>query len=67
MDISELEAKIKEIRDGPLKLLCLMPSGKIRTLTVRQCWTSGARFIHVDATEIDALLGAALGGDDEQI
>lgn len=67
MEIDELERQIGQIRARPLKLLCQMPSGKIRTLTVRQCWTSGARFIHVDATEIDALLGAALGGDNEQI
>lgn len=67
MDISELEAKIKEIRDGPLKLLCLMPSGKTRVLTVRQCWTAKARFLHVVADDLDQLLGAEFGGDNERV
>lgn len=65
MEIDEIETKIDEIRSRPLRLLCLMPSGKIRTLTVRQCWEAGARFVHVDCTEIDAILGAELGGDKE--
>ena len=65
MDILELEAKIKEIRDGPLKLLCQMPSGKTRSLTIRECLASGARYLYVDCTEIDTILGAALGGDSE--
>lgn len=67
MGIDELENEVQKIRDKPLKLLCQMPSGKIRTLTIRQCWTTGARFIHLDCTEIDTILGVALGGDNEQI
>lgn len=67
MEIDEIEAKIDEIRGRPLQLLCLMPSGKTRSLTIRQCWTTGARFIHVDCTEIDTILGVALGGDGDEI
>ena len=67
MEIDEIEAKIDEIRGRPLQLLCLMPSGKTRSLTIRQCWTTGARFIHVDCTEIDTILGVAFGGDADEI
>lgn len=67
MGIDELEAKIQAIRDKPLKLVCMMPTGKTRTLTIRQCWEVGARFIHVDCTEIDTILGAAMGGDYDAI
>ena len=65
MGIDELETKIQAIRDKPLLLLCQMPSGKMRSLTIRECWESGSRFIHVDCTELDELLGRELGGDAE--
>lgn len=65
MDISEIEAKIKEIRDGSLKLLCLMPSGKTRTLTVRECIEAKAKYVHVVVDQLDELLGRELGGDAE--
>lgn len=67
MNIDELERKITEIRSKPMLLVCRTPSGKTRRLTIRQCWDAGARFVHVDCTEIDAILGVALGGDNDSI
>lgn len=67
MEIDEIETKIDKIRSRPLQLLCLMPSGKMRVLTVRQCWTAKARFLHVVADDLDQLLGAEFGGDNERI
>lgn len=65
MDIDELERKVSQIRAKPLRLVCIMPTGGICTATVRECWESGGRFLHVADDELDALLGAALGGDTE--
>ena len=65
MDILELESRAAEIRAKPLQLVCVMPTGRVCTATVRECWESGGRFLHVADDELDALLGAALGGDTE--
>lgn len=65
MTISELERKVEAIRDQPLRLVCVLPTGKAQSMTIRQCWESGARFLHVDCSELDILLGAELGGDKE--
>ena len=67
MGIDEIEAKIREIRGRPLKVICVMPTGRICTATVRQCAESKARYVRIIADELDELLGAALGGDNEQI
>lgn len=66
MDISELEAKIKEIRDRPLLVVCVLPTGRICTATVRECMERRGRFLNVVADELDTLLGAELGGDNEK-
>ena len=65
MDISEIESRAAEVRAKPLQLVCVMPTGRICTATIRECWESGSRFLHVADDELDALLGAALGGDTE--
>ena len=67
MGIDELETKIQAIRDKPLLLLCQMPSGKTCVMTVRECVAAKARYIHVVVDQLDELLGAALGGDNERV
>ena len=66
MDVLELENKVAEIRAKPLLLVCAMPTGRICTATVRECWESGGRFLHVADDELDELLGRELGGDNEK-
>lgn len=66
MGIDELEQRIAEIRAKPLLLICQMPSGK-HSLTIRECWESRSRFVHVNCDEIDKVLGASLGGDNERV
>lgn len=66
MDILEIENKVAEIRGRPLKVICVMPTGRICTATVRQCAESKARYVRIIVDELDALLGAELGGDNEK-
>lgn len=63
--IAELERKIAVLRSRPLALLCRTPKGKERVMTVRECVDTGSVYIHIAADELDALLGAELGGDKE--
>lgn len=67
MDIFELESRAAEIRAKPLQLVCVMPTGKVCTATVRECWESGGRFLHVADDELDEFLGRELGGDTDEI
>lgn len=65
MDILELESKVAEIRGRPLQVIGITSTGKARTMTVRECWKTKSKFLHVADDELDALLGAELGGDKE--
>lgn len=66
MDILEIENKVAEIRGRPLRVVCVTSKGAICTTSLRECWESGGRFLHVAADELDAFLGAELGGDNEK-
>ena len=63
MGICELERKVAEIRAKPLQLVCVTTVGRTRLMTIQECQKTGARFLHVATDELDALLGAELGGD----
>lgn len=65
MDILELENRVEEIRAQPLQLVCVTRKGERRIMGVRECWETGARFLHVAADDLDGVLGVALGGDAE--
>lgn len=65
MSIDKLERAVSHVRNKPLLLVCVTSTGKAQSMTIRQCWESGARFLHVDCSELDILLGAELGGDKE--
>ena len=65
MGISELERRVAEIRAKPLQLVCVTATGRMRLMTIQECRETGARFLHVATDELDALLGAELGGDKE--
>lgn len=65
MTIAELERQIALLHAHPLALLCRTPKGKERVMTVRECVDTGSVYIHIAADELDALLGAELGGDKE--
>lgn len=66
MEISELEQRVAEIRAAPLRAVCLTSKGKQVSITVRECVELEAKFLYVDDTELDTLLGAELGGDNEK-
>ena len=67
MEIDEIERAVQVIRARPLQMLCLTKKGERRVMTVRQCVESKAKYLHIVADELDAFLGKALGGDNEQI
>lgn len=52
-----------ELRSRPLLVVCRTPTGKERVMTVEECRRTGSIFLHVAADDLDALLGAELGGD----
>ena len=59
----DLEQRIKQIRNKPLLVLCRMPNGRERVLSVDDCIRSGGRYIHVVEDELDATLAEVLEGD----
>ena len=65
MDISELENKVAEIMAKPTRLICITKAGTTRTMSISECKATGARFLCVDCTEADTVLGLELGGDAE--
>lgn len=65
MGIGELEQRVAEIRAKPLQLVCITTTGRMRLMTIQECWETGGRFLHVATDELDVLLGAELGGDKE--
>lgn len=65
MTIDALEQAVAQIRNKPLLLVCVLPTGKTCTATIRECLATGGRFLHIANDELDALLGAELGGDRE--
>ena len=65
MSILELESRVAEIQAKPLQLVCVTPKGKRRVMTIRECMETGAKFVHIVVDDLDALLGAELGGDKE--
>lgn len=56
-----LEQQIAELRRRPLLVLCKTPKGKEQIMTVRECYQTGSRYIHVVVDELDQLLAAELG------
>ena len=66
MGIDEIEAKIKEIRDKPVLVVYVLPTGWICTATIRECLERGGRFLHVADNELDEFLGMTLGDDGEK-
>ena len=67
MEIDEIERAVQVIRTRPLQMICLTKKGERRIMTVRQCVESKAKYLHIVADELDALLGVELGGDNERI
>lgn len=66
MKIDEIERVVRKIRDKPLRVVCVLPTGTVRALTIRQCAESKARYVHIIADELDEFLGRELGGDNER-
>lgn len=64
MTAAELEAKIAELRAQPLRVLCRLPNGKQRVMTVREYFTTGSEYIHVVADDLDQLLDDAINNTD---
>lgn len=67
MTIDALEQAVAQIRNKPLLLVCVLPTGKTCTTTIRECFASGAKYLHIAADELDEVLGRALGGDADAI
>ena len=63
MTNAELEQRIAELRRRPLLLVCRDRKGLEKVMTVEECRRTGSAFLHVAADDLDALLGAELGGD----
>lgn len=63
MTEKELTAKIQEIQARPLVLLCRMPDGREREMTVQECIETGSAFIHVVRDDLDALLASEIERD----
>lgn len=61
--IDELERQITELRTRPLLLVCRTPTGKEKTMSVRECMETGSCFLHVAVPDdLDTILEQELGG-----
>lgn len=67
MNIDEIERAVQAIRAKPLQLIGITPTGERCIMSVRQCVESKAKYLHIVADELDALLGVELGGDADEI
>ena len=66
MTIWEIENKVAEIRARPLQMICLTQKGERRVMTLSECVKSKSKYLRIVADELDAFLGATLGGDSEE-
>ncbi len=47
MTIKELEKRIRTLIPGPLLILCRMPDGAEKEMTVQEMISTGSQFVHV--------------------
>ena len=65
MNIDEIERAVQAIRDKPLQLIGITPTGERCIMSVRECAETKSRYVHVVVDRLDELLGRELGGDAE--
>lgn len=60
MTLEQLEKRIAKLRSRPLVLLCRMPDGQEKRMTVTECISTGSSFLRVvdgdDLADLDRLL-----------
>ena len=65
MTLDELERKINAWQTRPLVLLCRMPTGQMRRMSVQECVRSGCTYIQMVWDDLDKILCTELGRGDK--
>lgn len=63
MTISEIEKAAEDLKARPLVLVCRMPQGRVKAMSLQKCVETGSSFLYVAVDELDALLDQAINGN----
>jgi hypothetical protein len=63
MSLMELETRVRELRTRPLVLLCRTPTGRVKEMSLEECYCTRSAYIQVLVDPLDLLLATELGRD----